>query len=61
MGGGGEEEELLDEAASGGSVVGRLTEVSWLSLALLLAPTLPASQYFPSITSFLNKLENNFL
>ena len=29
VGGGGEEEELLDEAASDGSVVGRLTEVSW--------------------------------
>ena len=45
MGGGGEEEELLDEAASGGSVVGRLTEVSWLSLALL-APTLPCLPVF---------------
>ena len=49
-----EEEELLDsEAASGGSVVGRLTEISWLSLAL---PTLqPASRYFSSITSFIKK------
>ena len=34
VGGGEEEEESLDEAASAGSVVGRLTEVSWVSLAL---------------------------
>ena len=34
---GGEEEELVDsEAASAGSLVGRLTEVSWPGLPLLL-------------------------